>query len=188
MEIFWNNNISSFATKVDLANLNFNGDTLDIDKLKHVRTNLSNLKSKVDKLDADKLVPLPVDLSILSDAVTNDGVKRMYIMLIKSIEDKVPDITKLATKTISNAEINEVKGEIPNITNLTTTSGLIIIDMKVTSISNFVKKSNTKINEVEKKITDDNHDKYINTLEFTEFTKENSDLRLKRENQTNKPK
>ena len=188
MKIFWNNNISSFATKVDLANLNFNGDTLDIDKLKHVRTNLSNLKSKVDKLDADKLVPLPVDLSILSDAVTNDGVKRMYIMLIKSIEDKVPDITKLATKTISNAEINEVKGEIPNITNLTTTSGLIIIDMKVTSISNFVKKSNTKINEVEKKITDDNHDKYINTLEFNKFTKENSDLRLKQENQTNKPK
>ena len=188
MEIFWNNNISSFATKVDLANLNFNGDTLDIEKLKHVRTNLSNLKSKVDKLDADKLVPLPVDLSILSDAVTNDGVKRMYIMLIKSIEDKVPDITKLATKTISNAEINEVKGEIPNITNLTTTSGLIIIDMKVTSISNFVKKSNTKINEVEKKITDDNHDKYINTLEFNKFTKENSDLRLKQENQTNKPK
>ena len=188
MEIFWNNNISSFATKVDLANLNFNGDTLDIDKLKHVRTNLSNLKSKVDKLDADKLVPLPVNLSILSDAVTNDGVKRMYIMLIKSIEDKVPDITKLATKTISNAEINEVKGEIPNITNLTTTSGLIIIDMKVTSISNFVKKSNTKINEVEKKITDDNHDKYINTLEFNKFTKENSDLRLKQENQTNKPK
>ena len=145
------------------------------------------MKSKVDKLDADKLVPLPVDLSILSDAVTNDGVKRMYIMLIKSIEDKVPDITKLATKTISNAEINEVKGEIPNITNLTTTSGLIIIDMKVTSISNFVKKSNTKINEVEKKITDDNHDKYINTLEFNKFTKENSDLRLKQENQTNKP-
>ena len=188
MEIFWNNNISSFATKVDLANLNFNGDTLDIDKLKHVRTNLSNLKNKVDKLDADKLVPLPVDLSILSDAVTNDGVKRMYIMLIKSIEDKLPDITKLATKTISNAEINEVEGEIPNITYLTTTRGLIIIDMKVTSVSNFVKKSNPKINEVEKKITDDNHDKYINTLEFNKFTKENSDLRLKQENQTNKPK
>ena len=188
MKIFWNNNISSFATKVDLANLNFNGDTLDIDELKHVPTNLSNLKSKVDKSHADKLVPLPVDLSILSDAVTNDGVKRMYIMLIKSIEDKVPDITKLATKTIFNAEINEVKGEIPNITNLTTTSDLIIIDMKVTSVSNFVKKSNTKINEIEKKITDDNHDKYINTLEFNQFKKENSDLRLKRENQTNKPK
>ena len=188
MEIFWNNNISSFATKVDLANLNFNGDTLDIDKLKHVPTNLSNLKSEVDKLDADKLVPPPVDLSILSDAVTNDDVKRMYMMLIKSIKGEVPDITKLATKTIFNAEINEVKGEILNITNLTTTSGLIIIDMKVTSVSNFVKKSNTKINEVEKKITDDNHDKYINTLEFNKFTKENSDLRLKQENQTNKPK
>ena len=80
MKIFWNNNISSFATKVDLANLNFNGDTLDIDKLKHVRTNLSNLKNKVDKLDADKLVPVPVDLSKLSDVLKNYVVKKRCIL------------------------------------------------------------------------------------------------------------
>ena len=58
---------SSFAKKVDLANLKSNVDKLDIDKLKNVPTNLSNLKSKVDKLDVDKLVPVPVDFSILSD-------------------------------------------------------------------------------------------------------------------------
>ena len=66
---------SSFAKKVDLANLKSNVDKLDIDKLKNVPTNLSNLKSKVDKLDVDKLIPAPVDLSKLSDGVKNYVIK-----------------------------------------------------------------------------------------------------------------
>ena len=37
---------SIFAGKVDLANLKFNVDKLDIDKLKNVPTNLRNLKNK----------------------------------------------------------------------------------------------------------------------------------------------
>ena len=69
---------SKFAKKVDLTNLNFNVDKLDIDKLKTNLSdlNLSNLKSKVDKLDFCKLVPVPVDLSKLSDAIKNDVVKK----------------------------------------------------------------------------------------------------------------
>ena len=43
-----------FAIKVDLANLKFNVDKLDVDKLEKFPTNLKNLKSKVDKLDVDK--------------------------------------------------------------------------------------------------------------------------------------
>ena len=49
--------------------------------------------------------------------VKNDVKKTEYNPKIKNIEDKIPDITKLATKTILNAETNEVKGEIPSITN-----------------------------------------------------------------------
>ena len=98
---------SSFAKKVDLANLKSNVDKLDIDKLKNVPTNLSNLKSKVDKLDVDKLVPVPVDLSKLSDVVKNDVIKKdVYNAKIKNIEDKIPDITNLATKTSLNAKTN----------------------------------------------------------------------------------
>ena len=66
---------------VDVASLKSDVDKLDIDKLKNVPNDLSNLKSKVDKLDVDKLSPLPVDLSKQSDAVKNDAVKKMYIML-----------------------------------------------------------------------------------------------------------
>ena len=74
---------SSFAKKVDLANLKSNVDKLDIDKLKNVPTNLSNLKSKVDKLDVDKLLNIPVDVSKLSDLIKIILLKKMYIMLSK---------------------------------------------------------------------------------------------------------
>ena len=91
---------SSFAKKVYLGNLKSNWDKLNIDKLKNVTINLSNLKSKVDKLNVDKLIPVPVDLSKLSDVVKNDVVKKdVYNAKIKNIEDKIPDITNLATKT-----------------------------------------------------------------------------------------
>ena len=60
---------SSFAKKTDLANLKFDLNKLDIDKLKNVPCNLSNLKSKADKLDIGKLETTPVDLSKLSNVV-----------------------------------------------------------------------------------------------------------------------
>ena len=81
-------------------------------------SNLSNLKSKIDKLDVDKLVPVPVDLSKLSDVVKKD------------VEDKIPDITNLATNTTLNAKISEFKNEIPSITNLATTAAFKISEIK----------------------------------------------------------
>ena len=69
-----------------MANLKFNVDKLDIDKLKKIRTNLSNSKSEVDKLDVDKLVPVLLDLSKLSYVVKNDVVKKdVYNAMIKNM-------------------------------------------------------------------------------------------------------
>ena len=63
------------------------------------------------------MLPVPVDLSKLSDVVKNDVVKKdVFNAKIKHIEDKIPGITNLATKTTLNAKTNEVKSEIPNIT------------------------------------------------------------------------
>ena len=79
------------------------------------------MKSKVDKLDVNKLLPVPVDLIKLSDVVKNDVIKKdAYNAKIKHIEDKIPDITNLATKITLNAKIKEVKSKIHNITNLAT--------------------------------------------------------------------
>ena len=89
---------SSFAKKIDLADLKSDVDILDIDKLKDVPSGLSSLKSKVDELDVDKLVPAPVNLSKLSDIVRNDIVKKdVYNAKIKNIEDEIPDITNLSS-------------------------------------------------------------------------------------------
>ena len=65
---------SSFAQKIDIANLKSDLDKLDIDKLKKMPKNLSNLKRKDDELDVDKLVPVLVNLTKLSDVVKNDVV------------------------------------------------------------------------------------------------------------------
>ena len=135
--------MSKFAKKVDLAYLKYNADNLDIDKLQNVPTNLSNLATEVDKLDFDKLVPVPVDLSKLSDAV-KDGVIKIDVCndKILNIEDKVPDITNLATNANLNAKINELKGEIPAATtNLaTTTTALTTVEIEIANVSNLVKR------------------------------------------------
>ena len=67
--------------------------------MKNVPINISNLKSKVDKLDVAKSFSAHVDLS---NAVKNDFVKKnVYNAKIKNNEDKIPDITNLATKNYS---------------------------------------------------------------------------------------
>ena len=119
---------------------------LGIDKLKNVLTSSSNLKSKVDKIDVDKLVLAPATylllLSKLSDVVKNDVVKKdVHNAKIKNIEDKIPDITNVATNTTLNAKINEVENKIPNITDLVTTTALTAVENKIPNVSNLVKKN-----------------------------------------------
>ena len=80
----------------------------------------------------EKWIVFPnLDTLIRSLNVKND----VYNAKMKNIEDKVPDITNLATNTTLNTKANEVKGKMPIITNSATTAALI-----------------TKINEVKKKV------------------------------------
>ena len=103
--------LSNYATKADIKNISHVGTSSFA-----LKTNLANLKTEVDKLDIDQLVPVPVDLSKLSDVVKNDVVKKTdYNAKIAEIENKIPDITKLATKTA----LNTVENKIPD------TSGLV---------------------------------------------------------------
>ena len=78
------------------------------------------------------------------------------------------------------AKINDVKGDLPNISDLATTSALTAFKNEIPSVSNLLKKTdnNTKLSEIVKKITDHNHDKYITTLKLL-LTAEIFDLRLK---------
>ena len=65
---------------------------------------------------------------------------KMVLLKIKNIDDKIPDISNLATNTSVNGKINESKGEIPSITNLATTATLTNIENKIPNFINLVKK------------------------------------------------
>ena len=49
--------LSNYATKADIKNIS-HADTSSF----ALKINLANLKTEVDKLDIDKLVPIPADL------------------------------------------------------------------------------------------------------------------------------
>ena len=63
--------MSNYATKTDLKIVT-HVDTSSF----AIKINLANLKTEVDKLDIEKLAPVPVDLSKLSDVVKKDVVKK----------------------------------------------------------------------------------------------------------------
>ena len=66
--------------------------------------------------------------------------KVVYNAKIKNIQDKIPDITNVATNTTlnGNAKINEVKNEIPSITNLATTTAFTGIENKKLGHSKYI--------------------------------------------------
>ena len=63
------------------------------------------------------------------------------MLMLKNIEDKIPDITNVAANTTLNPKTNEIKGEIPSITNLTATATLTTVENKIPNVSDLVKKS-----------------------------------------------
>ena len=111
------------------------------------------------------MVPVPVDLSKLSNVVkNNDAKKDVCNARIKDIEEKIPDITNLATNTTLNPKITEVKNEVPSITNLVTNASIIAkingVKIKIPNITNLA--TNTAPTAVENKRPD--RSKYITTI------------------------
>ena len=170
---------SSNNIKVELHLANYATKT-DLKKITHVdvssfasKTNLAALKTEVDKIDADKLKTTPADLTKLTNAVEHDVVKNTdYNAKVTSIEaqiagvtknrvDNLADITKLkaidtnsfVNKTKFSADINTlddkidgIEKKIPDISGLATK----------TSLNHYLKTSrfNSKVTEVESKIKD----------------------------------
>ena len=154
--------LSNYATKTDLKNIT-HADTSSFAS----KTNLASLKSEVDKLDTDKLKTVPVDFAKLTNIVDNDVVKKTdYNKKITELNDKIPNITNLATKSSVTTllkdlddrvdkvkkdlkdlddTVDEVNKKIPDISGLATKSSISAL----LPTSTF----NSKIFEVENKIT-----------------------------------
>ena len=124
----------------------------------------------------------------LSDVVKNDVIKKdVYNTKIKSNEDKIPDITNLATNATLNSRIKEVRNEMPKITNLATSTALNDkineVENKIPNITNLAT-TTTAVTAVENKIPD--HSKYVTTPEFNKITAESFTARLAQANLASK--
>ena len=96
------------------------------------------------------------------------------------MDKKIPDTSDLAKKTDLNAKITEMEDKIPSISELATNSALTADENKIPNVSSLVTKSDysLKISEIEKKVSDHDHGKYVTTPEFNKLTTENFKARL----------
>ena len=82
--------LTNYATKTDLKNITH----VDVSSFAS-KINLAALKTEVDKIDVDKLKTTPADLAKLSNVVKNNVVKKTdYSTKITSIEDQIAGLTK----------------------------------------------------------------------------------------------
>ena len=158
--------LANYVTKDDVKNIT----CVDVSSFAS-KTNLATLKTEVDKIDVDKLKTTAVDLAKLTNAVENDLVEKTdYNTKVTSIEtqiagltknmvDNLADITKLKaidtnsfvlkTKLASDVitlenKIDTVDKKIPDISGLPTR----------TSLTSYLQTAtfNSKVPEVENKI------------------------------------
>ena len=95
--------LANYATKDDVKNITH----VDVSSFAS-KTNLAALKTEVDKIDTDKLKTVPDDLAKLSNVVKNDVVKKTdYNAKVTSIENQIAGVTK---NTLDNlADITKPK-------------------------------------------------------------------------------
>ena len=154
--------LTNYATKTDLKNITHT----DVSSFAS-KTNLAALKTEVDKIDVDKLKTVPDNLAKLSNVVKNEVVKKTDF----SADNYV---TRTKFSTDANAlddKIDKVDKKIPNVSNLATKSSVTILvrDLddridklkindyaKKTSLTNYMLTSdfNNKSTELENKIKD----------------------------------
>ena len=95
--------LTNYATKTDLKNITH----VDVSSFAS-KTNLAALKTEVDKIDTDNLKTAPTDLAKLTNAIESDVVKKTdYNTKVTSIEAQLAGLSK---NTVDNlADITKLK-------------------------------------------------------------------------------
>ena len=180
--------LANYATKDHVKNITH----VDVSSFAS-KTNLAALMTEVDKIDVDKLKTTPTDLVKLTNAVENDlvkktdyntkvtGIETQIAGLTKNTVDNLADITKLKaidtnnfvlkTKLASDVttlenKIDTVDKKIPDISGLATKTSLTsylqtaTFNSKVTEVENKIKatditakSANTKANTIRSDLT-----------------------------------
>ena len=121
--------LTNYATKIDLQNITHT----DVSSFAS-KTNLAALKTEVDKIDTYKLKTVPGDLAKLSNVVKNEVVKKTdfsaddYVKKTKfsgdinsvddkidKVEKKIPDVSGLATKSSVTILVRDLDDKIDKI-------------------------------------------------------------------------
>ena len=81
---------------------------------------------------------------------------------------------------VKKTKFTELENKIPDISNLATKTVLTTVENKIPDVSSLVKKANynTKVTEIENKLDNHNHDKYIATSEFNKLAADVFNARL----------
>ena len=185
--------LSNYATKDDVKNITH----VDVSSYA-TKTNLAALKTEVDKIDIDKLKTVPDELAKLINVVKNEVAKKITYNTLKNkvdaigtskfvsrtkfttdtntlddkidkVEKKIPDISGLATKSSVTRLITEqedytdkVKKKIPDISGLASKTELTAVENKIPDISGLA--ATSALTAVENKIPD-----ITNLITKTEF-------------------
>ena len=182
--------LTNYATKTVLKNITHT----DVSSFAS-KTNLAALKTEVDKIDVDKLKTVPDDLAKLSNVVKNEVVKKTdfsaddYVKKTKfsgdinslddkidKVEKKIPDVSSLETKRnvttlvknldnridevnisglATKTELTDVENKIPDISGLATPSALTAVENKIPDITSFITKTDfdTKLKNISDRVT-----------------------------------
>ena len=90
--------LANYATKDDVKNITH----VDVSSFAS-KTNLAALRTEVDKIDTDKLKTTPADLAKLINAIENDAVKKAdYNVKVTSIEAQITGLTKNTTDNLND--------------------------------------------------------------------------------------
>ena len=117
--------LSNYATKDDVKNITH----VDVSSYA-TKTNLAALKTEVDKIDIDELKTVPDDLAKLSNVVKNEVVKKITYNTLKNKVDAI-DASKFVSRTKFTTDTNnlddkidKVEKKIPDISGLATKSSV----------------------------------------------------------------
>ena len=147
--------MTNYATKTHLKNTTH----VDVSSFAS-KTNLAALKTEVDKIDVDKLKTTPVDLAKLTNAVEHNLVKKtVYNTKVTSTEGQIAGVTK---NTIDNlADITKLKAIDTNSFVLKTK-----LASDVTTLENKIDTVDKKIPDISGLATKTSLNSYLQTSTF----------------------
>ena len=156
--------LSNYATKPDLKNVTH----VDTSSFALKKTVYDKLVAKVNNIDTSYFVS-----------------KTKYNTDKTELEKKIPTVTDFVKK----AKLTELENKIPDISNLPTKTALTAVENKIHDVHDLVKKTdyNTKVTEIENKVNNHNHNKYIDTPEFNKLPASVFNARLTQANLITKP-